>query len=251
MPEGASSTANNVNINLYPDSDGRGGLIDVIDRSCGTRLGALTTAASGFAIRPGSGGARFAAVPIAIAAQQLARDRAFVGQVHQAQTTGRQIFAEQRDFRRANPGATPRIPRPQSQRPAGQPGQPQQQRPNGTPGQNRPQQPPAPNRQGAQPPQRQGQGGAVQPGSPRAGQRTPPPGAPAQAPRSGQIPQQPATTPQLPRTGVQPRQPVQSPAAHQPRVQQPGGLQPRLPGAQRPATPRKPAPAPKEKKERR
>lgn len=280
VPEGAAaSSANNVNIKLYPDADGRVGHIDVDDRTSGTRLGALTQASSGFAIRPGAGGGmRFAAVPITIAPQQIARDRGFVSQVHLAQTTGRQIVTEQRDFRRANPGASSRIPRPiqpqqQQLRPNTAPGQ---QRPNGQPGQNnRPgqQQPGTPNRQGAQPPQRQGQGGAVPPGTPRAGQgqqqqqgQLPGAGRPAGAPRGGQIPAQPGavtpqpggatppqpgTQPQLPRTGVQPGQPAQPPAAQQPGVQRPGGFQQRLPAAQRPAAPRKPAPPPKEKKERR
>ena len=286
VPENAAAnTASNVNIKLYPDADGRVGHIDVDDRSSGTRLGALTQAASGFAIRPGAagtGGMRFAAVPITIPAQQIARDRGFVSQVHLAQTTGRQIVTEQRDFRRANPAATSRIPRPaqppqqQQLRPAPAPGQ-QPQRPNGQPGQNnRPaqQQPGAPGRQGAQPPQRQGQGqqgegGAVQPGAPRAGQgqqqqgagrpgapRTgqgTQPGGATQPQRNGQAPTQPgavtppqpgtAPQPQTPRTGLQPGQP--------PGVQRPGGFQQRLPAAQRPAVPRRPAPAPKEKKERR
>jgi hypothetical protein len=278
VPEAATAAANDVNIKLYPDADGRVGHIDVNDRTSGTRLGALTTAASGFAIRPGTGGARFAAVPITIAAQQVARDRAFVSQVHQAQTAGRRIFAEQRDFRRANPAAAPRLPRPQQlRRPAGQPGQPQRpsgapgqqpRRPDSLPGQNRPgQQPPgAPNRQGAQPPQRQGQGGAVQPGGqragqgqqprapgqgpnqpPRAGPSTPPAGTPpVQPPRTGQTPQQPAAPQQRPRSGMQPGQPAQPPS-----VQRPGGFQQRLPAAQRSGAPRKPAPAPKEKKQRR
>jgi hypothetical protein len=281
VPEGAAANnANNVNIKLYPDADGRVGHIDVDDRTSGMRLGALTQGSSGFAIRPGAAAAgvmRFAAVPITIAPQQIARDRGFVSQVHLAQTTGRQIVIEQRDFRRANPTASPRIPRPfqppqqQQLRPNTAPGQ-QPQRPNGQPGQNnRPgqQQPGAPNRQGAQPPQRQGQGqgqgGAVQPGTPRAGQGQQqqgagrPTGAPqAQPPRSGQtpaqpgggVPPQPGTTPQrqAPRTGLQPGQP---PAAQQPGMQRPGGFQQRLPTAQRPAAPRKPAPAPKDKKERR
>src|SRR4051812_36914 len=182
VPEGAAANAtNNVNIKLYPDADGRVGHIEVSDRSSGTRLGALTQGSSGFAIRAGAagpGGMRFAAVPITIAPQQIARDRGFVSQVHLAQTTGRQIVTEQRDFRRANPTAISRIPRPtqppqqQQLRPATAPGQ-QPQRPNGQPGQNnRPgqQQPGTPGRQGAQSPQRQGQGGAVQPGTPRAGQ---------------------------------------------------------------------------------
>lgn len=307
VPEGpAANNANNVNIKLYPDADGRVGHIDVDDRTSGTRLGALTQGASGFAIRPGAAAAgvmRFAAVPITIAPQQIARDRGFVSQVHLAQTTGRQIVTEQRDFRRANPTASPRIPRPfqppqqQQLRPNTAPGQqPQQpQRPNGQPGQNnRPgqQQPGTPGRQGAQP-QRQGQGqgqapgqgGAVQPGTPsagqgqqqqgqkqgagrpagppRTGQGTQPDGTPQTRPqRGGQIPtqpggvappqpggthQQPGLQPQLPRTGMQPGQP---PAARQPGMQRPGGFQQRLPAAQRPAAPRRPAPVPKEKERR-
>ncbi|MBR0952264.1 FecR domain-containing protein [Bradyrhizobium canariense] len=248
VPEGAAANnANNVNIKLYPDADGRVGHIDVDDRSSGTRLGALTQGSSGFAIRPGAAAAgvmRFAAVPITIPAQQIARDRGFVSQVHLAQTTGRQIVTEQRDFRRTNPTASPRIPRPaqppqqQQLRPNMAPGQ-QPQQPNGQPGQNnRPgqQQPGAPNRQGAQPPQRQGQGGAMQPGTPRvgqgqqqqgqqqgarrpagtsrAGQGTQPNGTPQNQPqRGGQIPTQPG--------GVVPPQPGGT--------QQQPGLQPQLP----------------------
>lgn len=299
VPEGAAANrASNVNIKLYPDADGRVGHIDVDDRTSGTRLGALTRPASGFAIRPGAAAAgvmRFAAVPITIPAQQIARDRGFVSQVHLAQTTGRQIVTEQRDFRRANPTAISRIPRPtqppqqQQLRPNNAPGQ-QPQRPNGQPGQNnRPgqQQPGTPGRQDAQPPQRQGQGGTVQPGGQRAGQgqqqRGQQQGRPAGAPRTGQdgrqgtppngtpqtqpqrggrtlvqpgavTPAQPGGTapqvpgPQTPRTGIQPGQP---PAAQPPGLQRPGGFQQRLPGAQRPTAPRKPAAAPKDKKERR
>jgi hypothetical protein len=277
VPENATAnTANNVNIKLYPDADGRVGHIDVNDRTSGTRLGALTQASSGFAIRPGAagpGGMRFAAVPITIPPQQIARDRGFVSQVHAAQTTGRQIVTEQRDFRRANPAAISRIPRPaqppqqQQLRPNTAPNQ-QPQRPNGQPGQNnRPgqQQPGAPNRPGTQTPQRQGQGGAAQPGTPRAGQGQQQPGQPqgtgqprngpgtpqTRPQRNGQSPQapgavapQPGTTPQpqTPRTGLQPgTQPQQGAAPRQP------GLQQRLPAApRRPA----PTPAPKEKKKR-
>jgi hypothetical protein len=285
VPEGTSAgRASNVNIKLYPDADGRVGHIDVDDRSSGTRLGALTQAASGFAIRPGTsgpGGLRFAAVPIAIAPQQVARDRSFVAQVHLAQTTGRQIVTEQRDFRRANPAAISRIPRPaqppqqQQLRPATPPGQPQ--RPNGQPGldnRGRPQQPGTPpGRQGTQQPQRQGQSGAAQPGQARAGQGLPnaaqrpgslPGAAPGrrpgaapqtQSPIGGQAPAgaQPSQPGVPPRTGLQPRQSVPSPALQQ----QPGGqlrqpaLQQRTPGTMRPAAPRKPAPAPKDKTERR
>ncbi|WP_439367527.1 FecR domain-containing protein [Bradyrhizobium sp. DASA03005] len=298
VPEGAAANrASNVNIKLYPDADGRVGHIDVDDRSSGARLGALTQAASGFAIRPGAATAgvmRFAAVPITIPAPQIARDRGFVSQVHLAQTAGRQIVIEQRDFRRANPTALSRIPRPaqppqqQQLRPTTAPGQ-LPQRPNGQPRQdNRPgqQQPGTPGRQGtqqgAQPPQRQGQGqhgGAVQPGTPRAGQgqgqRQQGAGRPTGPPRAGQgtapsntpqiqpqrggqiqpggiVPPQPGGTqpagPQqpLPRTGLQPAQP----AAQQPGMQRPSTFQPRLPAAQRPAAPRRPAPAPKEKERR-
>jgi hypothetical protein len=261
VPEGAAAAAaNNVNIKLYPDADGRVGRIEVNDRTGGGRLGLLTQGASGFAIRAGTGAVRFAAVPIAIAPQQVQRDRVFVSQVHQAQSTGRQIVTEQRDFRRANPGVSTRIPRPerpglpqQQPRQNGVPGQPQQ-RPNGQPGQNnRPGQPQpgAPNRQGTQPPQRQGQGGAVQPGAPRTGQGTgqgTQPGAPTQLPRTGQ------SRPQTPRNGQTQQQPLGAtpPVAqpHQDSVQRQPGLQQRLPGAQRPAA-RKPAPPAKEKKERR
>src|SRR5262249_30040368 len=106
VPEGAAATsANDVNIKLYPDADGRVGRIEINDRQGGS-LGALTRAASGFAIRPGiagAAGARFAAVPITISPQLQARDQGFVRQVQSAQTVGRQIFTERRDFRRANP----------------------------------------------------------------------------------------------------------------------------------------------------
>jgi FecR protein len=60
------------NIKLYPDPDGRVGRIEVNDRA-GVRLGALTQGASGFAIRPGSGGARFAAVPLTISPREAQR----------------------------------------------------------------------------------------------------------------------------------------------------------------------------------
>jgi hypothetical protein len=159
VPEGAAAnTANNVNIKLYPDADGRIGRIEVNDRA-GVRLGFLTQAASGFAIRPGTGGARFAAVPLTITPQQAQRDQGFVRRVQAAQTVGRRIISEQRAYRRANPGLNNHNNQPQ--RPP-QPGQPQPQRQNGAPGPNRPgqQQPGAPHRQGTkqgtQPGQRQG-----------------------------------------------------------------------------------------------
>ncbi|WP_025034511.1 FecR family protein [Bradyrhizobium sp. DOA9] len=291
VPENATANrANNVSIKLYADADGRVGHIDVDDRSSGARLGALTQAASGFAIRPGAataGGMRFAAVPITIPAPQIARDRGFVSQVHLAQTTGRQIVIEQRDFRRANPTALSRIPRPaqppqqQQLRPTIAPGQ-LPQRPNGQPRQdNRPgqqQQPGTPGRQGAQPPQRQGQGqhgGAVQPGGQRAGQGqqpgagrrgAPPTGqgtAPGNTPRiqpqrggqmqpGGVVPPQPGGTQQAGPQQPLPRTGLQpgQPAAQPPGMQRPITFQPRLPAVPRPAPPRRPAPEPKEKERR-
>lgn len=275
VPEGAAAnSASNVNIKLYPDADGRVGHIDVNDRTSGTRLGALTQASSGFAIRPGAagpGGMRFAAVPITIPPQQIARDRGFVSQVHAAQTTGRQIVTEQRDFRRANPAAISRIPRPaqppqqQQLRPNPAPSQ-QPQRPNGQPGQNnRPgqQQPGTPNRQGTQQPQRQGQGGGTPPGTPRAGQgqQQQGTGQPAGQPRTGQgrpqtQPQRSGQSPQAPGSATpQPQTPRNElPPGTQPTAQPQQGAAPRQPGFQQrlPAAPRRPppAPAPKEKKKR-
>ncbi|MBR0838261.1 FecR domain-containing protein [Bradyrhizobium manausense] len=294
VPEGAAaSSANNVNIKLYPDADGRVGHIEVNDRASGTRLGALTQASSGFAIRPGAagpGGMRFAAVPITIPPQQIARDRGFVSQVHAAQTTGRQIVTEQRDFRRANPAAISRIPRPaqppqqQQLRPNPAPSQ-QPQRPNGQPGQpgqnNRPgQQPPgAPGRQGTQPgtQQPQRQGGGAQPSTPRAGQGPQQPGQqgagqPAAQPRTGQGTQPgaaPQTQPQPQRSGQPPQrpgaitpQPGTTPQPQTPRTGlQPGGqptaqpqqgAAPRQPGFQQrlPAAPRRAAPAPAPKEKK-
>src|SRR6516162_10271160 len=126
VPEGAAAaSANNVNIKLYPDADGRVGRIEVNDRQ-GARLGTLTQGASGFAIRPGAAGARAAAVPLTISPQQAARDQGIVRQVHATQTVGRQIVTEQRAIRRANPpGAQPQ------QRPPGQPGRQQPGTPKG------------------------------------------------------------------------------------------------------------------------
>ncbi|WP_371741361.1 FecR family protein [Bradyrhizobium sediminis] len=159
VPEGAAaSSPNNVAVKLYPDADGRVGRIEVNDRA-GLRLGFLTQGASGFTIRPGSGGARFAAVPLVISSQQLLRDQGFVRQVHSTQNFGRRVITEQRAFRRANPG----LLNPNRPNRFGQPGV---LRPNGPQRQNnlnRPglqQQPGLPNRQGL----RQRTGSPAQPG---------------------------------------------------------------------------------------
>ena len=260
VPENAT-TANNVNIKLYPDADGRVGRIELNDRQ-GARLGVLTQGASGFSIRPGiGGGARLAAVPLTISPQQQQRDQGFVRQVHATQTTGRQIVTEQRAFRRANPGLNNRN---NPARP-GQPLQPNQNRP-GQPGQNRPGQPGQQNRPG-QPPQpgapnnRQGQQ-PTRPGTPgqratppRAGQNTTPanPAQPGAPPRPGQnaAPANPAQPGTLPRPGqnAQPANPARpglpprpgqnatpaTPApsgAPQPNIQPRTTLPPPLPGGQ-------------------
>ena len=178
VPEGASAAgANNVAIKLYPDPDGRVGRIEIQGRD-GSRLGALTQGASGFAIRPGAGG-RFGAVPLMITPQQALRDQGIVRQVHAAQSIGRQIVSQQRALRQANP--TRNNP---ATNPARQPGlQRQNERQNGLPQRQGPQ-PALPNRP-AQPPglQRQTNAPGVQrPGPPNrpAPQRRP--AAPKQKP---------------------------------------------------------------------
>jgi hypothetical protein len=222
VPEGATAAgANNVAIKLYPDADGKVGRIEVNDRA-GARLGALTQGASGFTIRPGGGGARFAAVPLAISPQQAQRDQGFVRQVHAAQSVGRQIVTEQRAFRRANPGLNNR---------GNQPGnQPNQQRPNGAPGPNRPgqpqQQPGAPNRQAPQQPARPGQTG--QP--PRPNQAPPTQAPPRQTPQQNQ-----------PGTPPQPGAPNRQGTHEQPGAPQQGAPQQQRPGVQRPQVPGRPA----------
>jgi hypothetical protein len=218
VPEGAAANnPNNVAIKLYPDADGRVGRIEVNDRA-GARLGFLNQGSSGFAIRAGAGGVRFAAVPLTISPQMMLRDQGFVRQVHSTQNLGRRVFSEQRDFRRANPGASRfNAPRRGPQ-------------PNGLPGQNRTgQQPGLQNRPGQQPGLQNRPGQQQQPGLPgrqgqRQLQRPGSPGSPQQTglpPRPGQLP---ATAG---RPGVQPGVPAPSgtpaPAGGPQRFQQGGG----------------------------
>ncbi|MDE2603259.1 MAG: FecR domain-containing protein, partial [Bradyrhizobium sp.] len=175
VPEGAATNyPNNVAVKLYPDADGRVGRIEVNDRA-GARLGFLTQGASGFTIRPGTGGARFAAVPLVIPRAAMLRDQGFVRQLHAAQNLGRQVVFQQREFRRANPNfVNPNRPirqlQPGQTRPNGLPGQ---RRQNGLPGQ--PGQPPlpnVPNRGGQQQPDQLNRPGQQAPGQlNRAGQR--------------------------------------------------------------------------------
>jgi hypothetical protein len=263
VPAGGAAATSANNIKLYPDADGRVGRIEINDRA-GARLGLLSTGASGFAIRPGTGGARFAAVPIAITPQMMQRDQGFVRQVYAAQTVGRGVFQERRAFRQANPNfVNPNRPirQPGQQpgglnRPNGQPGQlrPGQQQPRQGGQQNRPgqqQQQPgaAPGRQGSQPGSQPGapQQGGQRPGQPGRQGQTPagapgqvgsPAGAPAQgapgAPRPGGQPAQGTTPAGQPGPGGATQPPV-----NQPRLQQPGGPQtlPQQGGQLRPGTP--------------
>jgi hypothetical protein len=245
VPEGAAANnPRNVAIKLYPDADGRVGRIEVNDRT-GARLGFLTQGASGFTIRPGAGGARFAAVPLAISPQMMARDQGFVRQVHSTQNLGRQVVQQQREFRRANPG----INRSNAPRRG-----PQQ---NGLPGQNRSgQQPGLPNRPGQQPGQqnRPGQqlqnrpGQPQQPGSPgRQGQQLQRSGSPQQTglpPRPGQPTAVGRPVTPGPAGASTPAGAPVPPRGPQPGVQ-PGfrqGLRPGgLPGMVRPGLPARPA----------
>ena len=239
VPEGGAAAGSH-NIKLYPDPDGRVGQIEVSDRQ-GARLGTLTQAASGFAVRPGGGGARPTVVPLTISPQEAARDRGFVSQVHQAQTVGRQIVAEQRAIRRANP-----LPPGQQQPPRqGGPQKPSQQPGATRPGQPQPGAPKATPQPGAPKGEKRTPGTAPTPGAPnRQGQQQP--GAPQPGPsgpvRSGQ------ETTQGPQGGLK-GQPATPPS---PAIRQ-GGARPPAPALQRPKTPRpvpqRPrAPAPKEKK---
>ncbi len=248
----AASPASNVNIKLYPDADGRVGRIEVNDRA-GARLGFLSQGASGFAIRPGTGGARFSAVPIAITPQMIQRDQGFVRLAHSTQTLGRRVFDEQRAFRRANPGfVNPNRPirQPGQLRQPGQPG-PGQLRQNGLPGQ--PQQPGLPGRRGQQqqPPgspqqtgQRPGLPGQINrlPGQQQTGQQPAGPGRAGLPGRTGQLPPNgtpgqtgsPAGAPQTgaPVGGPRPGGPAGAPPVNQPRLQQPGTPPPIPPGGQ-------------------
>ena len=251
VPEGAAANSpNNVAVKLYPDADGRVGRIEVNDRA-GARLGFLTQGASGFTIRPGAGGARFAAVPLVISQTVVLRDQGFVRQLHSTQNFGRQVVLQQREFRRTNPNfVNPNRPIRQFQ--------PGQNRQNGAPGQVRPGQPPAqqnrpdqprqnglPGQPGQRPlpalPNRQGQGpGQQQPGS-ATQPGTPPRAAQPQRPGRPDLPGNQLGLP--PRAAQPPRDVPAQPGTPQGR---PGqyrfgvpGMQ-RAPALQRPGAPRQP-----------
>lgn len=99
VPEGATpGTIGEVAVKLYQDEDGRVGRIELFQSVGGPRIGLLTRAASGFSLRAGAGG-RFAAVPLVISAQQVARDRAFVQRTFVARNAGRQMIIQRRNLR--------------------------------------------------------------------------------------------------------------------------------------------------------
>jgi hypothetical protein len=99
VPPGATpGAAGEVSVKLYQDEDGRVGRIELFGRGGGPRLGLLTQAASGFALRPGVGG-RFTAVALRISPLQAARDRGFVQRAFAARSVGRQMIIQRRNQR--------------------------------------------------------------------------------------------------------------------------------------------------------
>jgi hypothetical protein len=115
VPEGATpGSTGEVAVKLYQDEDGRVGRIELFGVGGGPRLGLLTRAATGFSLRAGAAG-RFAAVPLRIAAQQIARDRAFVQRTFVARNTGRQMIIQRRNLR--TPGLQQRQPNLRQQNP--------------------------------------------------------------------------------------------------------------------------------------
>jgi hypothetical protein len=114
VPEGASAAGGgDVAIKLYPDADGRVGRIEVFGG--GARLGILSRAATGFAIRRNAA-QQFAAIALQISAQQAARDRTFVRGVFSAQGIGRRFVIQRRNLRLQNLQQRPRLQQQRLQR---------------------------------------------------------------------------------------------------------------------------------------
>ena len=134
----APGATGEVAVKLYADQDGRVGRIELFGAGGGPRLGLLTQAASGFAVRPGVGG-RFTAVALTISPLQAARDRGFVQRAFAARTIGRQMVIQRRNLR--SPGGQQRQQNLRQQQGPRQPGVNRpglnQPRPN-QPGLNRP-----------------------------------------------------------------------------------------------------------------
>ncbi len=228
VPEGGTA-AGQVSIKLYPDADGRVGRIEVFGRD-GAQLGILSRGATGFAIRPGTGG-RFTAAPLQISREEAERDRTFVRQTFAARTVGRQINQQRPSFQRQRNQLRPNQPNPQ--RPGQPPGREQrpglqQQRPElrTVPGGQplpSPAARPTLQQQPGTPPTRQPQPGAPptlqqQPGTPPT--RQPQPGAPPT------LQQQPGTPPTLQQQPGTPPAQQQQPGARPTLQQQPGAAPP-------------------------
>ncbi len=283
VPENATAnTANNVNIKLYPDADGRVGHIDVNDRASGTRLGALTQGLERLCDPAGCGRPRRHALCRGADHDSTAADRArprlrqpgACGADHRPADRHRAARLPPRQSGRSQPhsatgaaaaataiasehGAEPAAAAAEwPARPAGS------EQPSGSAAAGCAE--PPGHATGTQTPQRQGQGGAAQPGTPRAGQGqqqpgqpqgtgqprtgqgTQPGGAPPTQPqRSGQSPQAPGSVAPQPGTTPQPQTPRTGlqPGA-QPAAQPQQGAAPRQPGLQQrlPAAQRPAAP---------
>jgi FecR protein len=98
--DGATGTAAQTIIKLYPDADGRVGRIELFGRD-GRSLAVLSRAVTGFAVRAAPGGG-FAAVAVPISAAESDRDFAFVRQAYAAQRVGRQLNLQRQNVRRQN-----------------------------------------------------------------------------------------------------------------------------------------------------
>jgi hypothetical protein len=130
VPVDGRGTPGETRIKLYQDQGGTVGRIEVSD-STGTRLGLLSQASTGFAVRYDAarsrslGQPRFEAVALRLAPAEIARDRGQVQQLFNVHTLGRQL-----NIIRRNGGA----------RPPGAPLQRQNLRNPAAPGQNQPRQ---------------------------------------------------------------------------------------------------------------
>ena len=103
VPDGPTpGSTGEVAVKLYADEDGRVGRIELFGARGGPRLGLLTQAETGFAVRPGRAPGRFTAVALTISPLQAARDRGFVQRTFAARSVGRQMSIQRRNLR--NPG---------------------------------------------------------------------------------------------------------------------------------------------------
>jgi hypothetical protein len=119
VPEGATpGSTGEVAVKLYADQDGRVGRIELFGAGGGPRLGLLTRAATGFAVRPGGAPGRFAAVALTISPQQAARDRGFVQRAFAARSVGRQMIIQRRSLRSPGLQRQPNLRQPGVRQPA-------------------------------------------------------------------------------------------------------------------------------------